>query len=446
MGLVVDAEKTLGDTTQRRVAVGIDPSRVALQMSLLSPDGEKPRSKRVALGPSAVKAIEKLLHGQQGVIAMEGSYSTGQLFLLELLERQYDVREIHPMVSKRFREALTEDHTDETDADGLAFMGLWKQDLPSVRFSEEQAVCKRLSRLRDRLGRDHTRYLNRLHACLSETYGASYKGLFRDLSAKKALRFFHQYPTINDAVAGDPDVLSQISKEAWERLKGAGCWREGSYLRCLRTEVRAMAAHILSLQERISETEREMAKLPPSEEQLLLQTIPQVGLITAMTVVGNTGDISRFGGNVHKYVAYCGLAPRRHQSGASESEGRARRRYNRYLKRAYVLLALNQMRLNPQAREYYTRKRHEGKRHWAALRCLARHLCRIAFRILTTKRTYHEVMARNTVDSSVKSLSSVTTLRRHTSSGSSENLSATTAAYQCSKKQTGVFLRRNHCL
>jgi transposase len=397
MRLVEENDKTLGGTIQRRVAVGIDPSRAALQMSLLSPDGNKPRAKRVALGPGAVKAVEKLLHGQQGVIAMEGSYSTGQLFLLELLEHRYDVREIHPMVSKRFREALTEDHTDQTDADGMAFMGLWKRDLPPVRFSEEQAVCKRLSRLRDRLGRDHTRYLNRLHACLSETYGASYKSLFRTLSTKKALSFFQQYPTINDAIASDPDVPLQIGKEAWERLKRAGCWREGTYLRCLRAEVRAMAAHILSLQERISEAEREMAKLPPSEEQLLLQTMPQVGLITTMTVVGNTGDGSRFEGNVHRYVAYCGLAPRRQQSGARESEGRARRRYNRYLKRAYVLLALNQIRVNPLAREYYTRKRSEGKGHWAALRCLARHLCRIAFRILTTQKTYQEVMTKGTV-------------------------------------------------
>jgi transposase len=397
MGLVVPNEKRLGETMQRRVAVGIDPSRAALQMSLLSPDGAKPRSKRVALGPGAVNAVEKLLQGQQGVIAIEGSYSTGQLFLLELLERKYDVREIHPMVSKRFREALTEDHTDQTDADGMAFMGLWKRDLPPVRFSEEQAVCKRLSRLRDRLGRDHTRYLNRLHACLSETYGASYKGLFRNLSAKKALSFFQQYPTINDAITADPDVPLQIGKEGWERLKSAGCWREGRYLRCLRTEVRALAAHILNLQERISEVEREMAKLPPSPEQSLLQTMPQVGLITAMTVVGNTGDVSRFGGNVHRYVAYCGLAPRRQQSGASQSEGRARRRYNRYLKRAYVLLAGNQARINPGARDYYIRKRREGKGHWAALRCLARHLCRIAFRILTTKRTYQEVRTKNSV-------------------------------------------------
>jgi len=329
MESTVRNEKSFGDATQRRVAVGIDPSRVALQMSLLSPDGDKPRTKRVVLGPSTVKTVEKLLKGHQAVIAMEGSHSTGKLFLLELLERHYDVREVHPFVSKRFREALTEDHTDEADANGLAFMGLWKRDLPAVRFSEEQAACKLLSRLRDRVGRDHTRYLNRLHACLSETYGASYKSLFRDLSAKKALSFFQQYPTINDAIAGNPSVPLEIGKDSWERLKSAGCWREGTYLRCLRTEVCALAAHILSLQERASGVEQEMRKLPPSQERSLLLTMPQVGLTTAMTIVGNTGDISRFGGNVHKYVAYCGLAPARHQSGASESEGKGRRRYNR---------------------------------------------------------------------------------------------------------------------
>jgi hypothetical protein len=236
--------------------LGIDPSRVALQMSLLSPDGKKPRSKRVALGPGAVKAVEKLLQDHQAVIAMEGSYSTGQLFLLELLKRQYDVREIHHMDSKRFREALTEDHTDQTDADGMALIGLWKRDLQPVRFSEEQAMCKRFSRLRDWLGQGHTRYLNRLHACLSETSGVSYKGLFRDLSAKKALSFLQQYPTINDAIAGDPEVPLQIEKENWQKLKSAGCWQEGIYLRCLRTEVRALASHIMSLQQRISEVER----------------------------------------------------------------------------------------------------------------------------------------------------------------------------------------------
>jgi transposase len=389
--MIPQSASASGDSALRRVAVGIDPSRVALQMSLLSSDGGKPRSKRVPLGPGAVRAVDELVQGHEAVIAMEGSYSTGQLFLLELLEHRHDVREIHPFVSKRFREALTEDHTDKADADGLAFMGLLKRDLPPVRFSEEQATCKRLSRLRDQLGGDQTRYLNRLHACLSETYGTSYKSLFRDLSTKKALSFFRQYPTVNDAIGGD-DVPVKIGTEAWERLKENGCWKDGIYLGCLRTEVRALAAHIMSLRERISEVEREMARLEPTLEQSLIRTMPGVGLLTAVTIVGNTGDLSRFGDEVHKYVAYCGLAPARYQSGASESEGRPRSRFNRRLKRVYVLLAWSQVRVSSLAKDYYSRKRREGKRHWAALRCLARHLCRIVFRMLATKSSYQEVV------------------------------------------------------
>jgi transposase len=173
--------------------------------------------------------LEDLLQDQTAVIAMEGSYSVGQLFLLEVLGRGHDVREVHPFVSKRFREALTEDHADDKDADGLAVLARWKGDLPPVRFSEEQAAYKRLSRLRTQLVRDRTRYLNRLHACLVETYGGTYKGLFKNLLSKKALQFFHQYPTVNDALAGDTEASTQVGQEKWMHLQEAGAWKETGY-------------------------------------------------------------------------------------------------------------------------------------------------------------------------------------------------------------------------
>ena len=80
-----------------RVAVGIDPSRAALQIALLSPRGDERRERRVPLGPAAVDVLGEVLAGQQAVSAIEGSHSTGQLFLLELLTRKYDVREIQPL-------------------------------------------------------------------------------------------------------------------------------------------------------------------------------------------------------------------------------------------------------------------------------------------------------------------------------------------------------------
>src|ERR1051326_2473729 len=97
------------------------------------------------------------------------------------------LREIQTFVSKRFRQALSDDHTDQKDARGLAQLPKRKPDLPAIRFSEEQATCKCLARLREQLVGDRTRDANRLHACLSETYGAAYTPLFSELLTNKAL-------------------------------------------------------------------------------------------------------------------------------------------------------------------------------------------------------------------------------------------------------------------
>jgi transposase len=382
-------EHSAAGSSQRAgcVAVGIDPSRAALQVASLSPRGAERRERRVPLGPAAVAAIEAVIGAGDAVIAIEGSHSTGQLFLLELLARRHDVREVQPVVSKRFRQALSEDHTDRKDASGLALLARWKPDLPPVRFSEAQATCKRATRLREQLVRERTRYANRLHDALSETYGAAYKGLFPDLLAKKALRFFASYPTLNDALDAPGEVAAELGQAAVERLERAGRWREGPYLEYLQTEVRALAAQVLVLKDRVAELDRALASLPMPAEVGLLQTVPGIGLTTALTIVGDTGDPTRFR-DAHRYVAYCGLAPATHQSGASGPTPKPRHRFNRHLKRAFLLLALAQVRWQPEARAYYDRKRAEGKAHWSALRCLARQLCRIVFRMLTRSRPY----------------------------------------------------------
>ena len=383
----VPAHAKVGQSGVGRVAVGIDPSRAALQIALLSPRGDERRERRVPLGPAAVDVLDEILAGEQAVIAIAGSHSTGQLFLLELLARKYDVREIQPFVSKRFRQALSDDHTDQKDARGLAQLANWKPDLPAIRFSEEQATCKRLARLREQLVGDRTRYVNRLHACLSETYGAAYKPVFSDLLANKALGFFAKYPTLNDALEAAQEITAQLGEQAWSSLHAAGRWQAGLYLECLRAEARALVAHIQALKERVGELDRQLEKLETQPAVAVLLSMPGVGLRTALAIVGDTGQPSRFR-NTHHYVAYCGLAPATHQSGGGGPSPKSRQRYNRHLKRAFLLIAFSQIRWNDQARAYYERKRASGKSHWAALRCLARQLCRIVFSMLTGNRPY----------------------------------------------------------
>lgn len=60
---------------------------------------------------------------------------------------------------------------------------------------------------------------------------------------------------------------------------------------------------------------------------------------------------------------------------------------NRKLKRAFFLASFAALH-DPTSRAYYGRKRAEGKKHNAALICLARRRCDVLFAMLRTK-TFH---------------------------------------------------------
>ena len=47
---------------------------------------------------------------------------------------------------------------------------------------------------------------------------------------KKALKFFDDYPTINDSLS-DSNVKKQLGEKKWELLKQAGRWTDDFYLR-----------------------------------------------------------------------------------------------------------------------------------------------------------------------------------------------------------------------
>ena len=173
--------------------MGVDPSRDALQLAILTPQG--PVKKRVPFFPTSLQSIDSLLEGNQEVcIGIESAVSCGSLLLLYWLRRGYDLREVNPQISKRLRECLTESHPDLSDALGLAWSVSFHPDLPKVRFTQSTAAGKRLSAVRAQLIKAQTRYLNRLHVLLTESYGPLYKSLFARLKGKGAWIFFWFFP------------------------------------------------------------------------------------------------------------------------------------------------------------------------------------------------------------------------------------------------------------
>ena len=102
----------------------------------------------------------------------------------------------------------------------------------------------------------------------------------------------------------------------------------------------------------------------------LLMSMPGVGIRTAARLLLDVGDATAFPTAGH-LAAYAGLAPVTRRSGSSIRGEHPSRAGNKHLKRALFLSAFAALH-DPDSRAYYDRKRAAGKKHNAAIICLAR--------------------------------------------------------------------------
>ncbi|EQD84472.1 transposase IS110 [Saccharopolyspora erythraea D] len=118
----------------------------------------------------------------------------------------------------------------------------------------------------------------------------------------------------------------------------------------------------------------------------VLTSMPGIGVRTAARILLEVGDGSAFKTSGH-LAAYAGLAPVTRRSGSSIRGEHPNRGGNKHLKRAFFLAAFAAL-ADPTSRAYYQRKRDEGKKHNAALICLARRRCDVLHAMLRTKTKY----------------------------------------------------------
>ena len=86
-------------------------------------------------------------------------------------------------------------------------------------------------------------------------------------------------------------------------------------------------------------------------------------------------------------LSHSGLAPVTRQSGTSLKGESKSRRGNHRLKNAMFLAAFASLR-DPESKTFYDRKRAEGKKHNAALICLARRRCDVILAMLRDQQPY----------------------------------------------------------
>jgi transposase len=135
---------------------------------------------------------------------------------------------------------------------------------------------------------------------------------------------------------------------------------------------------------KLAEQIEEVFRSHPFGEVLL--SMPGIGPRTGARILAEIGHPGRFI-NGDRLASYAGLAPVTRQSGKSMNGEHRSRRGNHRLKNAMFLTAFASLR-DPASKAFYDRKRAEGKRHNAAIICLARRRCDVILAMLNTGQHY----------------------------------------------------------
>lgn len=113
-----------------------------------------------------------------------------------------------------------------------------------------------------------------------------------------------------------------------------------------------------------------------------------IGDVTAATILGEIGDVSRFS-NASKLAAYAGIDATVSQSGEYQStNNKMSKRGSPYLRKALFQAALSAAFHDPVFSAFYQKKRAEGKHHLTAIGAVARKLCNTIFAVLKYNEPY----------------------------------------------------------
>lgn len=212
----------------------------------------------------------------------------------------------------------------------------------------------------------------------------------RDLLAKwstpTALREAGRTKIRNAIKRRSPRIADKVADEIWAALDAQtitlpaeDTWGE-------------VVADLLGDLERISTRRGELAT--QIEETFLSHPLGQVlvtlcgfGPRTGARTLAEIGDPTRFADG-SRLAAYAGLSPTDWRSGSSINGAFQHRGGNHRLKNAMFLAAFVATQHDPDARAYYQRKRAEGKKHNAAVICVARRRCNLIHAMLTTATPY----------------------------------------------------------
>jgi transposase len=388
-----------------QVWVGIDTGKGAHHAAAVDADGQLVWSRRVANEQAAISELIGLATASAGGVcwAVDLTCSSAALLLALLVEADQQVVYVPGRVVNRMASTFAgEAKTDRKDALVIAQTARMRRDLLAARPRHELVaeLAVLVGHRRDLMA-DWVRTVTRLRGPLQ----ASFPGLERcfDFTSRSALVLVARYQTPQALRAQGrrrlrawlrrhvPTQLSdtQVDQMAEVALAAAAAQRIRLPAQDVTAQLVAqLASDLLGLDRRIKELDKTIAQQVMRHPQAqIIGSLPGMGPLLTAELLVIVGDLSTFPDAGH-LAAYAGLAPVPRDSGRRTGNLHPPKRYHRPLRRVFYLAALSSLSTPGPNRDYYQRKRAQGRKHQQALMALARRRVDVLWALLRDNRCF----------------------------------------------------------
>jgi transposase len=388
--------------------VGVDIGKGHHWVCALGADGKRLLSVKVANDEAEILEVIATVGAlaEQATWAVDIIGAPSALMLALLVQAGQSLRYVPGRVVAAMSSAYAgEGKTDAKDAYVIADTARLRRDLAVV--DHDTDLVRNLAMLtahRADLIADRVRMLNRLRDLMTSVFPALERA-FDYASRKGALVLLTGYAS--------PDRIRRIGQArltAWLRQRkvrdAAGvAARAMTAARAqmivlpgqnVATSIIAeLATNILALDERLGRLDDQIAAtLDQHPQAAVIQSMPGFGPVLGASLLVGAGDLRAFPSAGH-LAAAAGLVPVPNDSGRRTGNMHRPKRYSRPLRHVFYLSAQTAMQRPGPNRDYYLKKREQGRTHSQAVIALARRRVDVLWALLRENRAWTIVPPNN---------------------------------------------------
>lgn len=316
-----------------------------------------------------------------------------------LVEQHFVVHVINPIQTDGWRKGIEirKRKTDTIDSVLIADLIRYGNFVETSLADEDTMSLRNLSRFRNYLV-GSIGDLKRKTICVLDQIFPEYQSIFSDIFGKTSKELLLQLNKPDDYENISSEQLNKIlencslKKFAEKKINSVADIAKKSFgisfcADSFSFQLKLLIEQINFIENQIKDVEKQISSILDKINSPIT-TIPGIGDVIGAVILGEIGDISRFS-NASKLVAYAGIDATVSQSGDYECiNNHMSKRGSPYLRKALFRAAFVASNFDPVFKEYYNKKRDEGKHHNVAIGAVARKLCYTIYAVLKNNTVY----------------------------------------------------------